>query len=201
MTVKQGNQATTSIEMYKGQKAVIKQVKHESIPIIRNLEFWMLNREARFLKRLDDVPQVPGFLGYPDAYSFAMEFREGKTLREVEPETLPASFYREIERTVEELHQRNVVHSDLKKRENIMVTPEQKPVLIDFGAGFEKKSWYRPFNNFLFEQFREIDCNAVSKLKSRFCPDILTEEDEHRLSQPNLFEKISRWGRKWILFR
>lgn len=199
VTLGVGYQAETTLGTYDGERAVLKSVLHPGIPVLRRLEFWMLQREARALEHLAEMEQVPAFLGYPDATSIAIRFREGHTLRERDPETLPASFYRRLEETVEEIHRRGIVHSDLKKRENILVTPDETPVLLDFGTHFRASNRLGPLGGFLYRQFYRMDENAVSKLKRRFRPDLMEEKDRRRLGSPVLLERLDRFRRDYIV--
>lgn len=201
MAVQDANQGKVSVDSFEGQKAVIKGVKHPNVPGLRDLEWWMLSRECRTLQELEEIEQVPGFLGYPDNYSFAMEYRPGQTLRELEPEELPPSFFTSLEETVRRIHELQIVHSDLKRRENILVSPDGEPVIIDWGTTFRYKPGPHPLNNWLYRQFKQIDLNAISKYKKRYCPELMEEQDERRLNNPVFLEKFSRFGRDYILFR
>lgn len=196
-----GYQSQVSVESYRGQKAVIKRVLHPRVPLVRDLEGWVLNREVRALKLLRDVPQVPDFLGRPDRYSFAMQYVDGRTLRERDPETLPSTFFIELGEVVERMHAVGVVHSDLKKKENVLATPRDTPVLIDFGTSFFRQSNGNPVMSWLYGQFKQIDRNAVAKYKRRYCPEALSVEEKEGLEQPVFLEKISRFGNRYILFR
>lgn len=205
MAIEQGYQAETFVDEFEGQKAVIKRVKRRNAPLVSSLSVWMLKREGEILQRLSPVEGIPDFLGHPDDESIAMEFVEGRNLREVDREDelpdLPASFFDELLETARDVHACGVVHSDLKKKENIMVTPNQRPVIIDFGSAFRKKSSWRFVNNFFYEQFKVIDQHAVLKIKYLSRPDLLREEERDELMDLNLFEKVSRWGRWALPFR
>ncbi len=200
-SLQSANQSDVRVDSFKGRKAIIKRVLHPRVPLLRRVEWWLLAREARILQKLQHLPWIPDFLGYPSDYSFAMGYREGVTLREVDPSGLPPSFFRELTEAVGELHKQGIVHSDLKRKENIMVTPANSPVLIDFGAAFQLKQSFRPLNNWLYRQFKRIDENAVAKYKQRYCPKLLDEEELRGLNEPVFLEKLSRFGRKYILFR
>lgn len=80
-----------------------------------------------------------------------------------------------------------------------MVSPDHEPIVIDFGTHFRKKSKYRIVNQFLYEQFHQMDLNAVSKLKNQFCPEAMTERDKQRLNEPVLLEKLDRARRNYVL--
>ncbi len=201
MELQEGNQSKVRIADFKGEKALIKSVPHPRIPGLRRIEWGILKREAKILQKLSDIPQIPRFLGFTGQYGFAMEWREGRSLREINPGSLPAVFFQTLEATVKKIHQRGIVHSDLKRKENILVDPNNLPVLLDFGASFVKKSGWRLFNNWLYRQFRQIDLNAVAKYKVRYAPSLLTDKEKQQLEHPVFFERVSRFGRKYILFR
>ncbi len=201
MSIEGGYQSTVSVGTFREQKCVVKRVLHPRIPGVRRLEKWLLDREARALKELRDVPEVPRFLGRPDSYGIAIEYRAGETLRDHDPNRLPPSYFHALESVVKSIHRKGIVHSDLKKKENLMVSPEGRPVLIDFGTHFRVKSPVRFVNNFLYEQFRQIDRNAVAKLKSRYCPETLTEAEREDLDNPVFLERVSRFGNRYVLFR
>jgi len=197
-TLGTGYQAETTLGRYRGRPAVIKSALHPDVPLLRRLEFWVLKREARALRRLEGLEEVPDFLGYPDGTSIALEYREGETLRERDPAELPAAFYRELEEAVRRIHRRGIVHSDLKKRENILVSPQDRPVLLDFGTHL-RESTRLPMGGFFYRQFYRMDLNAVAKLKRRFRPDLMEERDRKRLEHPVLLERLDRFRREYIV--
>ena len=201
MALQDANQSIVTVENFNNKKALVKSVKHPGIPVLRDIEWWMLSREVRSLKKLQPVDEIPDFLGFPRPYAFAMQFYDGQTLREAEPENLPPSFFEKLFAAVKKIHQYDIVHSDLKRKENIMVTPEQNPVLLDFGAAFRRKGKVRLVNNWFYRQFKQIDLNAVAKYKQRYCEDELTEVEKKYLNDPVFLERLSRFGRRYILFR
>lgn len=194
----EGNQADTYLGTYRGQQAVIKSVPNPDHPITAPIHRWMIQRETRALKVLDDVEGVPDLLGVPNENAIALEYREGRILRNVEGRDLPSYFFAELEAVVHAIHDRGVVHSDLKKKENVMVSPEGEPIVIDFGTHFVKKEGFTPINSFLHDQFRSMDLNAVSKLKKQLAPQTLKEKDRERLSSPTLLERADRFRRDYV---
>ena len=68
----------------------------------------------------------------------------------------------EILRTI---HGRGVAHGDLKSKGNLLVTPDERPCVIDFGTAFILKPGFHPINNGLFRTGRQLDLNAWVKHK------------------------------------
>jgi len=205
MAIEQGYQAEASVDEFNGQKAIIKRSRKQWYPGGQAVGSWMLKREARILDRLSNVECVPDFLGHPDETSIALEFVEGLSIRELDQEDrlgeLPESFFEQLHNTLRGIHEKGVVHSDLKKKENLIVTPDKQPAIIDFGSALERKDNYRFINNFLFDQFKVIDGHAVLKLKYMAREDLLTAEEREELMDLSVLEKVSRWGRRVLPFR
>lgn len=194
----EGNQAHTYLGTYRGQQAVIKSVPDPDHPITAPLYRWMIQREARALRILDDVDGIPDLLGIPNENAIALEYREGVLLRSVEGRDLPVGFFEDLEGLVRSIHEHGVVHSDLKKKENVMASPEGEPIIIDFGTHLVEKEGFNPINNFLYRQFRQMDLNAVSKLKKQITPERLEERDRERLNSPTLLERADRFRRDYV---
>lgn len=193
-----GNQAETYLGRFKGRKAVIKTVPYPNIPIVASLYRWMIQREARALRLLQDINGIPDLLGIPDANTIALEYREGIILRQASAADLPEDYFRKLEYLVNVIHEHGVVHSDLKRKENLMVGPDGQPIIIDLGTHFVDKEGFRPLNNFFFEQFCQMDLNAVSKLKKQFFPETLSDKDRERLDSPTFLERADRFRRNYI---
>jgi serine/threonine protein kinase len=127
-----------------------------------------------------------------------MEYCPGTLLSEVDEDRVGLSYIQSLERLVSEIHERGIVHSDLKKKDNLLITDQNEPVIIDFGTHFSKKSGFRPVNNFLYRQFHQMDNNAVSKLKNNFCPGKMTQRDRDRLDSPTFLERADRFRRDYV---
>lgn len=100
----------------------------------RAMARWRLRREMRALAALADHPDVPRLEGPVDAFAFAMEHRPGFRFSRRRPWLFGPGFAERLERAVEAMHARGVVHLDLAHRGNVRAGPDGEPVLVDLGA-------------------------------------------------------------------
>ena len=119
---------------HSGAQLVVKDFAARS-PLVRaTLARWIARREQRAWRALAGHAAVPRWAGAIDALAFAVEQRAGRPLsRSVARET-PATFFAQLERAIDEMHARGVVHLDLRHQGNVLVGDDGAPVLVDFGS-------------------------------------------------------------------
>ena len=192
--IRQGSWAKPDIKCvgYAGDRAVLKDFSDKSWPV-RLLGRRQVAREMRALRRLQGIAGIPRCFGEAGACGILMEPIEGEWItrwcRRKRAETAP--MFDRLRTLVGQIHARGVAHIDLRKRDNILITEDGRPCIIDFNASF----CFDPAGlgaRFLFPILRRIDDAAVLKWKSRLAPELLTEAESarHRL--------MSRLRRFWI---
>lgn len=75
------------------------------------------------------------------------------------------SFFVEMWDIIGSLHDRGVAHGDLQRKENILVTEDSRPCLVDFGVSVFRKPGFHPINHFLYDFSRQQDFNCWLKHK------------------------------------
>lgn len=94
---------------------------------------WLARREIRCYQDLDGIPGIPRMVGTHGESGLIREFVPGCNLKEYREHTLPDErFYPELHRILADVHARGMSHNDLAKPENVLVTEDGRPVLIDF---------------------------------------------------------------------
>jgi predicted Ser/Thr protein kinase len=151
-------------------------------PMGRGIALWlrraMLRREFAAYQRLDGVPGVPRCFGVDADGSLLLEFLEGEPYRETAAALRDRDrFFSELLRSILAVHAAGVAHADLKRRGNILISPEGCPVLLDFGSAVLQSRRGGWLNGLLFRQVCRMDLNAWVKLKYRRRYDLLTVED------------------------
>ena len=175
-------------------------------PLARWFRDWMLRREYRVYMRLTGIPGIPECLGLQDGNRLVLEFIEGQPLKlssgEIEDRERFFSSLRDI---LQAAHRAGVAHADLKRKENILVTPDGLPYLIDFGSAITCADGRGGLRRWIFRQACQIDLNAWIKHKYLGRYDEISSADL-LFYQPTFIERIARplrriWrkltGRQW----
>jgi tRNA A-37 threonylcarbamoyl transferase component Bud32 len=115
-----------------GRLAVLKDYTPRSWLVRNTLGRCVTALESRAWRAVAGHPNVPRFIARIDSLALLVEYRPGAKLSR--RRAVPAAFLDELERAIDELHQRGVVHLDLSHRSNVLVDAAGHPVLIDFGS-------------------------------------------------------------------
>ena len=158
----------------------------------------LLRREQAVYARLDGIPGIPRSLGLVRDGYLALEFVAGPSLREHEARiTDREAFFAKLLATVQAMHAAGVAHGDLKRKDNIIVGPGERPYLIDFGIAVRRSETNDLFNRLVFARLVQMDLNAWVKLKygrridPEAEPNVLSPEDAARY-RPLLLERLAR---------
>mgnify|MGYP000512244350 FL=1 len=122
-----------------------------------------LRREHRAYQRLKGLDGVAPCHGLVFDQYLVLAFVEGVPLSSASPP--PERFYTALLQTIQAMHQRGVAHGDLKKKDNILITPDGHPVIVDLGTAVLQKPGWHPLNHRLFDLIKRTDLNAWVKHK------------------------------------
>jgi serine/threonine protein kinase len=172
-----------------GWSLMVKDVRRKNFFLRWTLGLWLIHKEWKIYSRLTGMKGIPQPVGRIDRFAFAMEFIPGRPI--LRGELLPSSFYSDLERVLREVHDRGVVHLDLRHKGNILVSENGEPFLIDFNSSFafKEKGFLR---RYLFPLLRWVDDGGLLKLKKRISPSSMTPEELAFL------KRFDRLRRLWI---
>jgi len=130
---------------------------------------WINRREIRAYHALEGHPAVPRFFGELDAQAFAMEYRPGHYVNRSQRKKVSPTFLDELSQAIEEMHDRGVIHLDLRHRTNILLGRDGHPVLLDFASALVARpgSLCAKLLRFLFGG---VDRGAMKKWRIRLTP-------------------------------
>jgi len=159
-------------------------------PLLHRVRLATLRREFSAYQRLEGLEGVPMCHGMVDNLYLVIDHVEGTSYRLTEW-TDREGFFVEFLKLIQQFHARGVSHGDLKSKSNIIVTPDQRPCVVDFGTAFVRKDGFNPINNRLFEYSRRLDLNAWAKHKYHGRYEDVAEMDQQYLNYGRL-ERILR---------
>ncbi len=172
----------------RGDTVVLRDYSGRKNWIVRRLCRWALKREVRVHRLLQGMVGIPHLIQVLDRDRYLIEWVEGNPLSSYKKVEMPAPFFQDLESILSEMHSRKVAHGDLRNK-NIMVTPDGKPVVIDFSTAWWGTSpWRIPFFKFL----RTLDLRRLAKSKEKFCPSMLTEAEIELLAHTPWYHRFGR---------
>ncbi len=137
----------------------------------------LLRREARVLAALDDLDGVPELIEQTRS-SLVRSFIAGEPMQTAKP--TDRDYYRRALRLLRGLHGRNVVHNDLAKEPNLLVTEDGMPAFLDFQLGWAPRQRGRLFRALAYEDLRHL-----LKHKRTYCPEDLSARQRRILENPS----------------
>lgn len=148
---------------------------------------WNLAREEEALRRLDGMEGVPQFRGRAGHWILLMTWIRGRDLGKVRRFRQSPEFFDRLMAIVEEMHQRGVVHLDLRQRRNILLRAEKgaRPAVLDFGSAL----CLRP-GGLLHRWLARIDRSGVLKYKRRAQPESLSPAEARSLRRVERRRKL-----------
>ena len=148
------------------------------------------SREAAAYRKLNGIKGVPKFITQLDPYAFVVEFMDAMPLpRMRNHERPPLEFFDSLSAAVNEMHARGVAHGDLR-RHNILMNADGSPCLIDFETSISRKRWFPQAG--LFKAVSKIDNITILKIKSRYYPEAVSEQDRKILADVPWHLKLGR---------
>ena len=169
-----------------GRSLMLKDVRERSFILRWTLGSWLIHKEWKIYSRLKGVKGIPQPIERIDRFAFAMEFIPGRPL--LRGETLPSSFFSDLEQVLKDVHARGVVHLDLRHKGNILLSDKGEPFLIDFNSSFafKEKGFLR---RTLFPLLCWVDDGGLLKLKRRVSPSSMTPQE---LASLKRFDRIRK---------
>jgi len=140
MLIKKGAEASLYLETWHGRKAILKRrlVKKYRIPELdREIRIQRTKHEPSIIHRAKEagVPTPIIYMVDPASATIVMEYVEGKRLKEILDNLSSEErkkLCRQVGILIGRLHKSGIIHGDLTTS-NMILTPEGKIVLIDFG--------------------------------------------------------------------
>jgi len=172
--------------------------------IYRNLiGRFLLWGESYIYQRLKGIKGIPAFYRKISGLALVVSKTPGKDLEHLsEGESINLEFFQKLIRLIQKYHRHGVAHYDLKRSSNILIDECGNPHLIDWAATIlEREFFLYPFT-IIYKKFIDDDFKAVIKLKMRYCPQEITDEEKrnypHRVFGERTIRAVRDAGRRWL---
>lgn len=161
----------------------------------------LCRREVDYIRRLNDVDGIPHYLETYGEAGFVRQFIPGCNLREYSKSSqVDAEFFPRLRQILTKVHARGISHNDLSKPENVLVTTDGKPVLIDFQIATRILSDRDPVRSRMTRWFvhymQRVDHYHLTKLHTRRRPDDFTAEEHQAALRKGVVLTMHGWVRR-----
>ncbi len=141
----------------------------------------LVRREARALLALEGLDNVPEVLAV-SKHGLTRNFIDGVPMHVGKP--TDKHYFNSAAHLLRRLHQRGVVHNDLAKEPNLLVTRDGTAAFIDF-----QLAWHAPRRGRLFRIAAREDIRHLLKHKRTYRPDMLTRRELAILASPSALSR------------
>jgi RIO-like serine/threonine protein kinase len=169
-----------SVVEHEGRPAVLKDYRRKNVVTRGLLAPALVKREFSVLRHLEGLPGIPRAYAVVEKRALLMEYVEGKTINKFKAGELPDAVFERLAGLVRAMHERGIVHLDLRQRKNILIAGEH-PWIIDFANAMKVKPTSR---------LRAVDESALLKFKLRNWPHLVTEADRESLKSHKFLRKF-----------
>lgn len=160
---------------------------------VRWLARHLLAREARALAVLEELDGVPTLLE-TNRTTLERSWIDGVPMQEGRPRDI--DYFHAASRMVRRMHRLGVVHNDLAKEPNFLLTSDGSPAIIDF-----QLSWFTTDRGRVFRALAREDMRHLLKHKRTYCPERLTQREKAILDSPSAISTIwMKTGKPVYLF-
>ena len=147
----------------------------------------LLGHELSVINRLGAIEGVAGQAFRIDGCALAIEFMPGTPLGKMPEKDYTPAFFEAMETLLKRVHEREIVHLDTRGSGNWLVSPQGKPILIDFQSALSTAWMPKGLKRFA----RSVDLSGVYKKWHALMPESM---DQERL---RAFEKGEKHRAKW----
>lgn len=148
-----------------------------------------VNIEGHSMLKLENNPSVTKNIKFLSPWTLSFDFIQGDALKKFKKGEIPKEFFIQLEKNVIEMHEKNIVHLDLRNLGNIIMGKDNYPYIIDFQSCISTKHLPQKLREIL----RNVDISGVYKCWKNRCAEPLDEERENFLNE---FKRVRKF---WVL--
>jgi RIO-like serine/threonine protein kinase len=153
-------------------------------------------REVAVYRRLEGAQGIPRLMGVIDQEAFAVAYIDGDTLSRRMGQERLFRILQNLERVIAGIHERRVVHLDLKQKRNVLVQPDNTVFVVDFQSALcFGRGWLA---GLILSFLKKRDRAGLIKFKAKYIPDSLSSREKKIYRKEQLlanFWPFTEWFR------
>jgi serine/threonine protein kinase len=163
---------------------------------------WLCRRESCRLRQVAGVAGVPQLLALHGESGLVREYVPGCNLRQYARSggLVDEAFFPRLRAILDDVHARGLSHNDLSKPENVLVTPDGRPALIDFQISTGVADRGGPVVRGLTRRFvaymQSVDHYHLTKLHTYRRPFDFTDEERAAVKRKGALLTAHGWVRR-----
>jgi tRNA A-37 threonylcarbamoyl transferase component Bud32 len=161
---------------------IIRRDTRDAARTVRWIARRLLAREAHVLAALDGNTGVPQLIRV-DRDTLDRTYVDGQPMQLGRPKDI--KYFHAAAKLLRKLHRQNVVHNDLAKEPNLLLTIDGQPAFIDF-----QLAWFARHRGRLFRVLAREDIRHLLKHKRTYCADRLTSREKAILASPAIISRL-----------
>ena len=151
--------------------------------------------ETYIYSKLGGISGIPELVASRDPYTLTTVFMGGHNLKK-RLKTPDEGYFEKLEALIEAMHNRGVIHLDMRNRRNYGMDDNGMPYLVDFAS-----SVYIPFGGFIKRILSSIDWLGYLKVKAILNPGLLSEKENRKTDMGNTLSLLWFFPRLLRFFR
>ena len=171
------------LEQCAGETVIVRDTR-PAAPGLRWVARKLMRREAKILDRLSGIDGFAQVVR-ADRGQLVRSHIAGRPLHQARPNDV--EFFHRANRLRRQMQRAGVVHNDLAKEPNILVTPDGMPAFIDF-----QMAWHSANRGKFFRVAAREDLRHLLKHKRYYCRESLTRREITILEQPSIAARVWR---------
>lgn len=182
-----------------GHRAIVKDFRYNGFLYRNIIGRFLIWRETKAYRKLKDLKGVPVFYGSLGGITLIVEEIEGTDIERLEViSSLSETFYGELKDLIKEIHKRGLAHCDLKRAPNIMLGSDGKPYIVDWASAISEREFRFFPMSLIYERFIKDDLNAITKLRLKYQPEKVSQEDKDLYMKRGRLERLVRAVKDWF---
>jgi hypothetical protein len=153
-----------------GLALVEKTYRERPLPV-RLIGRLLVKWETYIYAKLQGITGIPSVVPGGDPFTITTTYMGGHNLK-TRVRIPDRTYFEHLEQLLLAVHERGVIHLDMRNRRNYGMDGSGEPYLVDFAS-----SLYLPWKGPLWRFLCSIDRMGYLKVKEKLHPDLLTHED------------------------